>query len=73
MTKKIEEYKQKYVTALKELERDYKIPALMLAGIAYMEIGGDPPIKNYGALTLRKVTNIFGPVIRPLLEIIVCN
>lgn len=26
-----------------------------------MESGGDPPIKDYGALALRKVTNIFGP------------
>ncbi len=58
-TKKIEEHKQKYVVALsdalKELERDYDIPALMLAGVAYMEFGGDPPFLDYAAYALRKV------------------
>lgn len=64
-SQKIEEHKKKYVVALsealKDLEWNYDIPAIMLAGVAYMEFGGDPPIKDYGALALRKVTNIFGP------------
>ena len=40
-SQKIEEHKKKYVIALsealKDLEWNYAIPAVMLAGIAYME------------------------------------
>lgn len=41
--------------ALKDLEWNYDIPAVMLAGIAYMEFGGDPPIQDYVAHCLRTV------------------
>ena len=58
-SQKIEEHKKKYVIALsealKDLEWNYAIPAVMLAGIAYMEFGGDPPIQDYVAHCLRTV------------------
>ena len=58
-SQKIEAHKKKYVVALsealKDLEWNYDIPAVMLAGIAYMEFGGDPPIQDYVAHCLRTV------------------
>ena len=43
--------------ALKDLEWNYDIPAIMLAGVAYMEFGGDPPIQDYVTQLIRTLSN----------------